>query len=115
MVRCDEFYKKWEECGNFCEKHPQTAQEINKYLEFIHEIENREDLEPEVKSAMADLPERAVRPLIREKDPEVKENVIQSVRKTVKTGKDPLSGKFTKKSKPKIPIKEKEQPPIKNI
>ena len=81
MVRCDEFYEKWEKCGNFCEKHPQTAQEINKYLDFIREIENREDIEPEVKSAMANLPERAVRPLIREKDPEIKENVIQSVRK----------------------------------
>lgn len=108
MVRCDEFYEKWEKCGNFCEKHPQTAQEINKYLDFIREIENREDIEPEVKSAMADLPERAVRPLIREKDPEIKENVIQSVRKSLKSGKDPLSGKFTKKT----PHKKEEIPDV---
>lgn len=100
MVRCEDFYKKWEECGNFCEKHPDTAQKIDKYLDFIHEIESRKDLEPEVKKTMVDMSERALRPLIKEKDPMVKEKVIQSIKKSVKTGKHPINGQFTKKKKP---------------
>jgi len=35
MVRCDEFYAKWEKVGNFCEKHPRTAERIETYLDEI--------------------------------------------------------------------------------
>jgi DNA-directed RNA polymerase subunit RPC12/RpoP len=35
MVRCDEFYEKWERCGNFCEVHPTVAASIEKYLNKI--------------------------------------------------------------------------------
>ena len=48
---------------------------IHKYLDFVHEIENREDLEPEVIKTMGEMSDRALRPLIKDKDPGVKENV----------------------------------------
>jgi len=35
MVRCDDFYKKWQKAGNFCEKHPSVASRIEGFLDNV--------------------------------------------------------------------------------
>jgi len=114
-MRCDEFYKKWQRCGNFCEKHPSTASRIEKYLDQIEEmarvltdsvkeevvkfvetteepmqkevIENPPVTQPDIpKEHRAPLPqnlpignfsEGSVRPLIKEKDEEIRHEAIR--------------------------------------
>ena len=84
MVRCDDFYRKWQKAGNFCEKHPETAREIEAFLDKIipileKEVSKSEVLAPE-KPAMAEIvSERACRPLISEKSPEVRKEAIQQI------------------------------------
>ena len=77
-MRCEEFYAKWERCGNFCEKHPKTAEEIDTYLSFI------EQLNEEEKRAFSPIPATTLRPLINEKDAEIKQIAISHVEKLVK-------------------------------
>lgn len=108
MVRCKEFYEKWEQAKNFCEKHPKTADKIEKYLDLIDEILKGENLEEFKKEPMSTLSESGVRPLIREKDPEVREKAIESVKKSLKTGKHPVTGRFMGK-KERITHKDVEQ------
>ena len=43
------------------------------------------------------LSTHAIQPLIRERDPEIKEKAISSISKALESGKDPLTGKFTQK------------------
>jgi len=43
------------------------------------------------------LSQKAMRPLIREKDPETRDKVIESVKNLVKSPKDPETGKMKKK------------------
>lgn len=85
-MRCDEFYEKWRRCGNFCEKHPETAREIEKLLDFIDEHPD-----------LSVLSAKAVRPLIREKDPVVRDKAIVSVGKSLESKKNPATGRFSNK------------------
>ena len=94
-MRCDEFYEKWRKCGNFCEKHPDTAAEIEALLDFVDEINEREDLSDEAKAAFAGTSARAVRPLIREPNPEIRDKAISHIGKTL-TRKTPQGGQYTK-------------------
>lgn len=96
-MRCDEFYEKWRRCGNFCEKHPDTAAEIEALLDFIDEIKERDNLSEGAKAAFAETSARAVRPLIREKDTEIRDKAIESVGKAVESGKNPVTGRFSSK------------------
>lgn len=34
MVRCEQFYKKFEKVGNFCEKNPIEAKRIENYIDY---------------------------------------------------------------------------------
>jgi len=108
MVRCDEFYLKWDKCGNFCEKHPDTASEIEKYLDFQHEIENRGDIEPAVKAGISAISADALRPLLREPDPEIREETKTHVIKALKR-KTPTGGLyyFDENGKPKTKKRKK--------
>jgi len=104
-MRCDEFYEKWRRCGNFCEKHPDTAREIEEMLDFIDEINEREDLSGGAKAAFAATSARAIRPIIREKDTEVRDRAIEKCAATIKdkekrTGKK--SAKMTEKQVTKV-------------
>lgn len=90
MVRCDEFYEKWKRCGNFCEKHEKTADEIDKYLTFIEGLEEGEQ------RAFAPFSARTLRPLINEKDTEIKGKAIITIKKSLNSGKDLVTGKITK-------------------
>jgi hypothetical protein len=91
MVRCDEFYEKWKRCGNFCEKHPRTAEQIDEYLSFIEQLEEDERMD------FAQIPEATLRPLINEQDPVVREKAIESIKKSVESRKSLADGKFTTK------------------
>jgi|GEM_PF-4492991 len=70
--------------GNFCEKHPTTAENINRYLEFIDEIDDREDLTPEVKERMLGMSERAVHPLMQKQNEDIKEKTILKLADSLK-------------------------------
>jgi len=95
MVRCDEFYAKWERCGNFCEKHPDTAEGIDRYLDFIEEIENRADISEQGKKAFAGASEGALRPLIREGNEAIRQEAISTIEKAANYHNPP--GSLTKK------------------
>jgi len=85
MVRCEEFYDKWKRVGNFCEKNPNTAGYIDRYLDELLEIreiqseilgDSQKSNDSCVAMATDDLTERAVRPLAREKNREVKKLAV---------------------------------------
>jgi len=77
MVRCEEFYERWSVDENWCEKCPEAVREINNYIDFISRLETTYGIDKQ--QAMAGITERAARPLIREKDPEVKERSVLEV------------------------------------
>lgn len=84
MVRCDEFYEKWQRCGNFCEKHPVTAAQIEAYLDQLAEVEevmssNCEDCFTDTAIATNIITESACRPLIREKDDAIRREIIEQI------------------------------------
>lgn len=84
MVRCDEFYKKWDEVGNFCEKHPRTAERIESYLDQIlgllkTEVSKSEILDTENTPIGAILTEGASRPLVSEESPKVKREAVKQI------------------------------------
>lgn len=66
-----------------------------KFVEFVDE-----------NTPMGDLTERTIRPLINEKDDDIKDKVVESVEKSIKAGKDIVTGKFTKKKPTEKKIKE---------
>lgn len=103
MVRCEDFYKKWEEEPNFCEKDPETAARIEKYLDERRKIREiaANCLSEEELSPIGDMQisEGALRPLIRVKDRKVHDEVATQI---VKLAKE----KIDKGEKPVITGKE---------
>lgn len=93
-MRCEAFYEKWKRCGNFCEKHPDTAEKIDKYLDLVQELADRGV--PEERT-MGAITERAARPLLAIQDENIRENAISSVQKAIESKKNPITGKFTDK------------------
>jgi predicted transcriptional regulator len=98
MVRCDEFYAKWQKVQNFCDKAPITARQIDAYLDKVmplleREIAESEILEPEKNAIACVLTEGASRPLLSEKDPDVVKAAIKQIvkvsEKKVIDGKKP--------------------------
>lgn len=83
-MRCKDFYEKWKRCGNFCEKHPDTAREIDRYLDFIEEY-------PEISG----LAESTVKPLINEQNEEIKQKAITHVEK-IAIRETPTGGTYKK-------------------
>jgi len=95
VTRCDEFYKKWERAGNFCGKHPRTAERIEAYLDQILEIEEAakeyalcKGDETNAPIVAPDLTEGACRPLIREPNDDVRHEAIRQI---VTSGKDKVT------------------------
>jgi hypothetical protein len=98
MVRCDDFYRKWQKAGNFCEKHPKTAERIDIFLneiivELEAEIAKSEILSGESGPIGPVLTEGASRPLISEHDPNVRHKaytqIVKSAEENVIDGKRP--------------------------
>jgi len=96
MVRCDEFYEKWKRCGNFCEKHPRTADQIDQYLTLVEE--SKKTLGDDSASAMERISERALRPLIAEKNPEIRSDAIKKSA-SLKKKKEKKYGETSSKSR----------------
>lgn len=84
MTRCESFYEKWKRCGNFCEASPETAREIEEYLDFREE------------TGISGISQSAARHLIREKDAEIKARAILAIKKSLETRKELGTGKFAK-------------------
>jgi hypothetical protein len=88
MVRCDDFYRKWQKAGNFCEKHPKTAERIDIFLnEIIVELETEiaksEILSGDSRPIGPVLTEGASRPLIFEHDQNVRQKAYKQIVKAV--------------------------------
>ncbi len=106
MVRCDDFYRKWQESGNFCEKNPCTAERIEVYLDMLPVVVNKAS-ESEILSSNSEtmgsiITERASRPLISLKNPEIRQKAIQQIVKIAEQKK--IDGK-----KPLVTTKEVEE------
>ena len=87
MVRCDDFYRKWQRAGNFCEKHPSVASRIEGFLDNViaeleKEVAQSEILRDEKLPMGNIVSERASRPLISEKSPEVRKEAIHQIVKS---------------------------------
>lgn len=76
MSRCTEFYKKWEEHPNWCEKCPSAVSQINAYIELIGQLEENG---VDKNFTMVKLSERAARPIFTEKDSNIKERTISKI------------------------------------
>jgi protein gp37 len=104
MVRCDEFYKKWQSAPNFCEKHPDTAARIEVYLDQIadelgEEVAQSEVLASENLTIGAIVSEGASRPLISEGNKRIRNSAIKQI---VKVAED----KIIDGKKPQVTRKE---------
>jgi hypothetical protein len=83
MVRCTEFYAKWERNPNFCDKNPLTADRIDVFLDLLPIIVSAA-LESEILSEDSEpmgtiITERACRPLISIKDSKIRLAAIQQI------------------------------------
>jgi len=72
-------------------EHPKTAEEKDKYLDFIWKL-NKEE-----KSALSKISKRALRPIINEKNKKTQRKAIISISKALKTRKHPITGRYNKK------------------
>lgn len=70
MVRCEDFYRKWEEVPNWCEKCDETSRRINLYVDLVKEH-----------PPIGGISEGATRPLLRIKDPVIRERAISHIEK----------------------------------
>ena len=105
MVRCKEFYDKWDRCGNFCEKHPDTAENIDQYLSLMEEAELV--LDTKDTGTINGISEWSLQPLIRERDPDIRADAIRksaSVKKQKekKYGKDSSKARVTQSEVKKV-------------
>lgn len=91
MVRCEDFYKKWQAAGNFCEKHEDTAKRIDAYLDLLPLVSENtaksEVLSDGSETMGAIITERASRPLISIEDPNKRLEAIQQVVKRAEAKK----------------------------
>ena len=70
---------------------PKTAEEKDKYHDFMRQL-NKEE-----KRGFLKISRWAIRPLINEKNKKIKQKAIISISKALKTGKHPITGRYTKK------------------
>ncbi len=94
MSRCLEFYEKWAKDPNWCEKSPEAVRLINNYMKLMDILECRGVSR---ETTNVGVTEGACRPLFTEKDPNIKEKAILSIKNSLETGKNPITGKFKKK------------------
>lgn len=92
-MRCEAFYEKWKRCGNFCEKHPDTAEKIDKYLDLVQELA---DMGVPEERTMGAITERAARPLLSIQDEETKQNALSHI-ETALNRKTPNGGNYHEK------------------
>lgn len=94
MVRCVEYYDKCEREGcDWCEKDPTTVAEIQEYIKLYKDLEI---LGVPRTLAIARIPEGAARPLIRNRNEDVRAKALSSISNALESGKHPVTGKFLK-------------------
>lgn len=85
-MRKQDCREKFEWICEHCGIGVDAKRELERALEFC-----------EVHPTLVDLSTKAIMPLIREPDPEVRDNAILSVSKSLDSGKNPINGQFAKK------------------
>lgn len=78
MTRCIDFYEKVERDGNFCGMRHESYVEVMRYIAFKSKY-----------TVICELTECAIRPLLREKDPEIQAKAIRQIEKRLKHGDKP--------------------------
>lgn len=80
-------------------KHPKTVEEKDKYHNFIGEL-NKEE-----KSEFLKISRWALRTIINEKNKKIQREAIISISKALKTGKHPITGRYTKRKLTQLDIR----------
>lgn len=96
MVRCADFYKKWERDPNWCEKCESAVRQIDEYIELANSLEANGV--PKERT-FVQLPEGAARPLFSIRDEETRRKALSSVEKCLNSEKDVDTGRFVKNKK----------------
>jgi len=94
MTRCVEFYTRWKKDPNWCHKCQSAVDQIESYIDLVDGLEKKGIPQ---ESTMVRLPERIARPLIAIQDEEIKDKAISSILKALESGKNPITGEFSKK------------------
>lgn len=93
MVRCADFYAKWERDPNWCEKCRTAVIQINEYIDLVADLEEK-GIDKDV--TYVTLPENAARPLFGIRNDEKRAKAISHVENAL-TRKTPTGGQYTKK------------------
>lgn len=83
MVRCAEFYERWKKDPNWCQKSPDTVNQIDHYLGLVNELEN---LGVETAAIYKKFPEGVARDILKIKDEVVRAGVIGNASGKIKRG-----------------------------
>jgi hypothetical protein len=76
MTRCKEFYEKWKNNPNWCQKCPTSVFRINRYIELTEQY-----------PFLSQFTERALRPLIEKSVPHGElENIVQQIKRELEQG-----------------------------
>lgn len=81
MVRCADFYEKWSRDHNWCEKCPDAVAKIDRYIEFVGELDG-EGVPKE--NTFVFLPEGSARELIFPKDRDKQEKAKEKIKERLK-------------------------------
>jgi hypothetical protein len=76
MVRCADFYKKWEKVPNWCEKTKGAVSLINSYLDLVAELSSR-GIDKDI--IYAKFSETAARPVFSLKNPETRVKILNYI------------------------------------
>lgn len=93
MSRCVSFYNKWERDPNWCEKCPDSVRKIDKYIDLLETFESKGITREQT---IVCLPEGSARPLLAEKNLEIRAKAISHIENTLKR-ETPNGGKYTQK------------------
>jgi len=83
MVRCADFYERWKKDPNWCQKSPDTVNQIDHYLGLVGELEN---LGVETVAIYKKFPERVARDILKIKDDKIRAGVIGNAAGMIKRG-----------------------------
>lgn len=93
-MRCKEFYHRWEEDPNWCEKTPGAVSQINAYLDLVRDISARAEIEKD--TVYEKFSERAARVVITIKDDAKRPDLLNYVIACLKRGEVITGGDLKK-------------------
>jgi len=89
MVRCADFYERWKKDPNWCQKSPDTVNQIDHYLGLVGELEM---LGVETVAIYKKFPERVARDILKIKDDKIRAGVIGNAAGMIKRGDQVSTG-----------------------